>query len=125
MPKEQKREGNQNQKIHDPHLLHQRHANATISLFSPSNPLFPSMLRSTTHRRRPADFLRVAPVRVDRGGRALVRLAAADGVPGAGEDDAGDEDDGRVVHALERDGDGRGHAEERDGEHNPGWKEEW
>lgn len=53
----------------------------------------------------------------------MVGLAAADGVPDAGEDDAGDEDDGGVVHVLERDGDGGRHGEEGDGEHDPGWEE--
>ena len=54
--------------------------------------------------------------------RAVVGLAAADGVPDTGEGDAGHEDDGRVVHARERHGEGRGHGEEGDGEADPGWE---
>jgi hypothetical protein len=54
--------------------------------------------------------------------RALVGLAAVDGVPDAGEGDAGDEDDGGVVHGVDGDGDGGRHAEEGDGEADPGWK---
>jgi hypothetical protein len=54
--------------------------------------------------------------------RALIGLAAADGIPCSGEEDAGDEDDGRVIHVLECDGESRGHGEERDGEADPGWK---
>jgi hypothetical protein len=52
--------------------------------------------------------------------RALVGLAAADGVPDAGEGDAGHEDDGSVVHGLDGDGDGGRHGEEGDGEADPG-----
>lgn len=66
--------------------------------------------------------MRVAPVGVDGRGRALVGLASADGVPNSSESDAGNEDDAGVVHGLEVDGDGGGHAEERDGQCDPGWE---
>ena len=50
---------------------------------------------------------------------ALVGLAAVDGVPGAGEDDASDEDDGSVVHAVYGDGKSGRHGEEGDGKADP------
>lgn len=55
----------------------------------------------------------------DRRRRALVSLATTNGVPDSSESDAGDEDDGSVVHAVEGDGKSGGHGEERDGEADP------
>lgn len=57
---------------------------------------------------------------IDGERRALVGLAAADDVPEAGEDDAGHEDDGGVVHVLESNRNGGRHGEEGDGEADPG-----
>ena len=56
----------------------------------------------------------------DRRRRSLVSLAATDSVPDSGESDTGDEDDGGIVHAVQSDGEGGGHGEERDGEADPG-----
>lgn len=68
---------------------------------------------------RPSNILAPSPVSVDRGRRALVSLAATNGVPGAGEEDTGDEDNCSVVHVVEGDGKSGRHAEERDGEADP------
>lgn len=87
-----------------------------------TRPGFPHSLLKSRSKRRPPDFLGVAPVGVDGRRWALVGFAAADGVPGAGEDDAGHEDDARVVHVFQRDGEGGGHAEEGNGEGDPGWE---
>lgn len=73
----------------------------------------------STAEARSSDILAPSPVSVDRGRRALVSLAAANGVPGAGEEDTGDEHDCGVVHVVEGDGKSGGHAEERDGKADP------
>jgi hypothetical protein len=55
--------------------------------------------------------------------RALVSLAATNGVPDSSKSDTSHKDDRRVVHGVESDGQGGGHGEERDGEADPSWEE--
>lgn len=75
--------------------------------------------RTLESRYRPSS--RAVPPQLlrDRRRRALVSLAATNGVPDSSESDAGDEDNGSVVHAVESDGKSGRHREERDGEANP------
>jgi hypothetical protein len=81
----------------------------------------PKKHRSNASTRPPVLSARPPGLHVAGGKRrALVGLAAADGVPDAGEGDAGHEDDGSVVHGLDGDGDGGRHGEEGDGEADPG-----
>lgn len=72
----------------------------------------------------PSDITAPPPVGIDGCRRALVSLATADSVPGCGEGNTGDENDGGVVHVVESDGESGGHAEEGDGEADPGWSDD-
>jgi hypothetical protein len=75
--------------------------------------------RTLESRDRPSGCTVSPQLLGNRRRRALVSLAATDGVPNTSESDTGYEDDGSVVHTVESDGESGGHGEERDGKANP------
>lgn len=75
--------------------------------------------RALERRNRPSSRAVSPQLLGNRRRRALVSLAATDGVPDCSESDTGDENDGGVVHAIESDGESGGHREERNGEADP------
>jgi hypothetical protein len=106
-----------------PHRSEHRYIQTPSSYINSINRLQPTTSQSAHALKlsdRPSDLTAPPPVGLDGDRRALVSLAAADGVPETGEEHTGDEDDRSVVHVVGCDGEGGGHGEEGDGEADPG-----
>ena len=94
-----------------------------VKLYTLSSTRSVNRRRTLKRRDRPSSSAVPPQLLGNRRGRTLVSLAATNGVPDSSKSDTGHEDDRRVVHGVESDGEGGGHGEERDGEADPSWEE--